>query len=167
MEKFQELRDEAKKKIRLADHMITMTYPLVKDPKMLMSALENIFLALANAMGSILYYERTFKHIPPFSDSFDSKFNMFRSKVMEKHKINNKYAMLLQDMKEIILANKKSPVSFTRHDRFVICSDDYKNMMSITADTIKQHIAQAKDFIVIADSIVSRNEEIFVKNHPS
>jgi hypothetical protein len=43
MEEFQVLRDKAVEKIKIADHMLFMTYPLVKDPKLLMSILENTF----------------------------------------------------------------------------------------------------------------------------
>jgi hypothetical protein len=57
MEKFQELREVAKKKLQLADHILTMTYPIVNDSKLLLAVVENMFLALTNAMGSVLYYE--------------------------------------------------------------------------------------------------------------
>jgi len=70
MEKFQELRELSKKRIRVADHMLTMTYPLVQDSKLLLAVVENIFLALTYIMGSVLHYERTFKRIPLFQDDF-------------------------------------------------------------------------------------------------
>ena len=65
MEQFQESRDNAKKKIQIADHMLGVTYPLVKDTKLLVVIMENIFLAYTNAMAAILYHERLFKRIPP------------------------------------------------------------------------------------------------------
>jgi len=72
MEQFQEAIQKANQKLKIADHMIFMTYPLVKDSKLLLSIIQNIFLALTNAMSSILYYERLFKKIPSFNDNFDS-----------------------------------------------------------------------------------------------
>ena len=80
MEKFQELRDAANKKLQLADHILTMTYPIVKDPKLLLSVVENLFLAFSYGIGSVLHYERLFKRIPPFPDNFASKFELFRDK---------------------------------------------------------------------------------------
>ncbi|MCP3682530.1 MAG: hypothetical protein GY861_07545, partial [bacterium] len=44
MEKFQEAREKARKNINVADHMFCMTYPLVKDNRLLLAILENIFL---------------------------------------------------------------------------------------------------------------------------
>ena len=42
MEKFQESLLKAKKNIHLADHMIFVTYKLVNDPRLLLSAIKNI-----------------------------------------------------------------------------------------------------------------------------
>ena len=57
MEKYEELRDMARKKIQIADHMLTMTYPMIKDPKLLLAVMENIFLALTNSIAASLLNE--------------------------------------------------------------------------------------------------------------
>ncbi|MBS3098364.1 hypothetical protein J4209_06235 [Candidatus Woesearchaeota archaeon] len=160
MEKFQELRDVAKKKIYLADYMLTQTYPLIQDTRLLLAVLENIFLALTNAMGSVLYYERLFKRIPPFHDNFDSKFNMFRANVVDKYKVKGEHINLIQHIKDVIVEHKKSPVEFTRKDMFVICSDDYR-MKTVSVEDIKKYVIRAKSFIEETSNIVSKNEGIF------
>jgi hypothetical protein len=124
------------------------------------SIVENVFLALTNAMGSVLYYERLFKRIPPFQDNFASKFNMFRERCIEKHGINREHVELIQNVKEIILQHKKSPMEFTRNDSFVICSEDYK-MKAISVVEIKDYLNKTKLFIQEASNIVSKNESIF------
>lgn len=164
MEKFQELRDIAKKRITIADHILTQTYPLVQDTKLLLAVIENIFLALTNSMGSILHYERLFKRIPPFYDNFDSKFNMFRSRVVNAYNIDKEHIKFIQDVKDITIAHKKSPIEFKRKDRFVICSDDY-NIKEITLEKIKDYVSKTKLFMQKAESIVSKNEEIFGRRY--
>ena len=159
MEEFEVLRENAKKKISLADHMLTMTYPLVRDTKLLLVVLENVFLAMTNAMGSILYYERFYKHIPPFTDNFENKFQLFKEKCAEKYNVNEVYLKLLRELKELIVQHRKSPVEFVRKDRFVICSENY-NLKTIGVDQIKVYIAKAKDFIQLTNFIVSKNEGI-------
>jgi len=163
MEKFQELRETAKKKVQLADHILTQTYPLVKDTKLLLVVIENIFLALTNAVGSLLYYERLFKRIPPFQDNFSSKFNMFRARCVDRYKINNEYVLFIQSIKDIIVEHKKSPVEFVRKDRFVICSDNY-SMKTISVEQIKENLAKAKLFINEIGNITAKEEAIF-KSH--
>ncbi|MDP6548172.1 MAG: hypothetical protein QF917_04415 [Candidatus Woesearchaeota archaeon] len=160
MEKFQELREQAKKKLQLADHILTMTYPLVKDSRLLIAAVENLFLAFTNGMNSVLYYERTFKRIPPFPDNFTSKFELFKDKCAKRYEIDSEYLKIIRDIKEIIIAHKKSPVEFSRKENFVICNGDYR-MRSISSNELKAYVEKAKLFIKTVSTIVSKDEKIF------
>ena len=161
MEKFQELREIAKKKLQLADHILTMTYPVVNDGRLLVAVAENLFLALTNTMGSVLHYERLFKRIPPFHDNFSSKFNLFKE-YAEKENIDVGYLRLIQNMKNIILKHKKSPVEFTRKDQFVICNGSFK-LHTISVNELKDYVSKAKSFLSNTESIISGNGEMFVK----
>jgi len=160
MEQFQEAIEKANQKLKIADHMIFMTYPLVRDNKLLLSIIQNIFLALANAMSSILYYERLFKRIPAFNDNFDAKFTVFRTKCVDRLHIDKKYIKLISEIKDIIIEHKKSPVEFERNNKFVICSSTYR-MRTISVEEIKKYITETRMFIQEANNIVSRNEGIF------
>ena len=160
MEKFQQARETAKKSITIADHMLSVTYPLVKDPKLILAIMENIFLAYTNSMAAILYYDRLFKKIPPFNDTFESKFNIFKARCIERHGLDNNYLIDMQDIKNTLLEHKKSPIEFARKDKFVICSENYK-MKTIDLNVLSEYINKAKVFIQEMDNIVSKNERIF------
>jgi len=160
MEKFQEHRDKAKKNLKIADHMLTVTFPLVKDSKLLLAVIENLFLSYTNAIASILYYERLFKRIPPFQNNFKSKFNMFKEKIIRKHNIDKDYLKEIEDIRDIILEHKKSPVEFRKKDRFVICSESYR-IKSVKVDDIKAYLNKAKVFIQVMDNIVKKDEGLF------
>jgi len=160
MEQFQLLREKAKNKLVIADHMLTMTYPLVKDTKLLLVIMENLFLALTYAMSSVLYYEKLFKRIPPFTDNFESKFNIFKERCVNKYEIDRGYLTLLQNIKNLMVDHKKSPIEFERKGKFVICSDSYR-LRTITTNQIKEYNSKTKEFIHLSTHIVSKNEEIF------
>ena len=160
MEKFQELMDAANKKLQLADHMLTMTYPIVKDPKLLLSVIENLFLAFTYSMSSLLYYEMLFKRIPPFPDNFASKFELFKDKCLKKHNIDNEYPKIIREIKEIIISHKKSPMEFSRNDSLIICNENYR-MKTLSANMIHDYMQKAKLFIKNVSTIVSEDEYIF------
>lgn len=160
MENFQEAREKAVKYIKIADHMLNHTYPLIKDSRLLLAALENTFLALTNSVASLLYYERTFKSIPPFQPTFESKFNLFREACIRKYKIEESYLTLMLDLKAIITDHKKSPVEFTRSGSFVICDERYRTRI-ISVDEMKKYISKTKMLIEKINSITSKNEGIF------
>ena len=125
MEQFQAAREKSREKIKIADHILSSTFPLVKDPRLLIGVMDNIFLALTNAMSSVLYYEKLFKRIPDFKDDFNSKFNMFKERIVRKYNLNIEYVYLIQDIKNLIIEHKKSPMEFSRGENFVICINKY------------------------------------------
>jgi hypothetical protein len=162
-ELFQEALEKAKRNINIADHILFVTYPLVKDAKLLLAIIENIFLAYSNAVSSILYYNQFLKLIPPFQNNFESKLSIFRQRCVDKYKIDRSYLIEMQDIKDIIIGHKKSPLEFVRRDRFVICSENYK-LKTINLEAIRRHLNKAKLFIGEATSILAKYEAISRKH---
>lgn len=160
MEKFQVAREKAVRHLKIADHMLTQTYPLIKDPKLLIAVLENTFLSLSNAMASILHYERLFKRIPPFQEDFDSMFNTFKARCTRRYDINIEYITLIQNIRDLLKQHKKSPVEFARKDKFVITTESY-HLRIISIDKMKEYISKAKLFIQEMNNMVSKNDGIF------
>ena len=60
MEKFLEYLEESGKRIATADHLLYVTFPLVKEKKLLLKILEEINSGLLNCLNSILQYEYLF-----------------------------------------------------------------------------------------------------------
>ena len=160
MEKFQEAKLRAVRYLQTADHMVSVTYKLVKDAKLLLAVLENLNNSLQHTMDSILYYDRLFKRIPLFQDTFESKYNMFRLKSARLHKLDSEYITMIAEIKELLDEHKKSPVEFVRNDKLVICNSSY-NMKTLSIDELRTHIARAKLFIQEAEIITSKNEGLF------
>ncbi|PIY60565.1 hypothetical protein COY95_01115 [Candidatus Woesearchaeota archaeon CG_4_10_14_0_8_um_filter_47_5] len=156
MEKYEEALEKARRKLHIADHMVCVTYPLLRDNKLLVAALENLFLALTNSMGALLYYERLYKQVPPFHDTFESKFNLFKLKMVRKYRFDTAYLPLMEEIKNIIIQHRKSPVEFARKDSFVICTDNYRTF-TVTLVAIKGYIAKTKTFLEKIQSIVEKN----------
>ncbi len=140
--------------------MLIMTYPLVKDPKILLSVMDNVFLSLSSSINSIVTYERLFKRIPVSNDNFDSRFAVFRSKIVDRYKINKEYITLIQEVNSILKEHKKSPVEFSRQNKFVICSENYR-LKTIGVPDLKKTIIKTKLFISEIERLVSKNAGIF------
>lgn len=158
MEIYQKLRDEAGKKLSLADHMLFVTYPLVRDSKLLLAIMENIFLAHTHIMGSLLYYERMYKRISPFFDTFESKYRLFSDKCVPRYAIDEGYLGLMRDVKDILTAHKRSPMEFSRKDQFVICSEDYQ-LKVLKAEDIKTYVSKTKEFFNSINSLIEELEK--------
>ncbi|MFH0870009.1 MAG: hypothetical protein V1866_03045 [archaeon] len=161
MEQFQFLRDKAVEKIQVADHMLFMTYPMIKDPKILLAVIENVYASLDFGVGAILHHEKLFKRAPPFQESFQSRLEVFRRLVVPNYNLNPGYVRLITDVRTVLSEHRKSPVSFVKNDKFVILSPSYK-VKTIDVNLAKKYVFETKLFVKNIDAIVRKNERIFV-----
>lgn len=156
MERYEIAQENAKKSLHVADHMLNVTYKLVQDPKMLLSVLERLKSSVHYAMLSVLHFERMYKRIPPFQESFDSAFNTFKARCTRRYNINVEYITLIQEVRDILRQHEKSPVEFRKDDRFVICTDNYR-LRTVSIDQMKKYISKAKQFIKETENMVITN----------
>lgn len=166
MERFIQLKDQAKRNLDIAEHILTVTYPLLKDTKLLLGVSENIFLGLTNSMSSVLHYELIFKRIPPFYEDFDSKLNVFGRKVIPRHNIKRDNLILLQEVKDLVLKHKKAPVEFVRKDNLVMCDDEYKDVETLSAPKLRDLLERAKKFQSEMAKITEEHENLFKRRAP-
>lgn len=162
METFKRLVEEANKSLKTADHLAYITFPLVKDIKLMVTITENLHIALTKGMEAILYYDRLYKRIPPYADNFAAKFEMFRNKSAIRYNFPREDLLLINDVKEIIEHRQKSPMEFIRKDKFVICSNNYR-VKTIALDKVKDYIRQAKSFMAKVNRIYNQNDRRFTR----
>ena len=159
MEKFQEYRQEARQKLKNADHLVTMAYPMVGDNKLLLVAVKNLAEALNLSVLSALAYERLQRRIPPFHDDKESALNSFERDVAPRYKIDTNYIKLITDLNELVRLHKDSAVEFSRKDKFVIASETYR-LMELSQGLLKDNLERARRFIESMEIIVSKDEPI-------
>tara|TARA_Y100000294_G_C8540219_1_gene330850 strand:- start:1094 stop:1564 length:471 start_codon:yes stop_codon:yes gene_type:complete len=155
MEDYNKSKEEARKYLKLADHILYNTYPLLSDPKLLLKVMDNIFLSITNTISALLFYEKLNKRITEFDNTFETKIDLFRKKCLVHHNFDPNYIKLILDVKEIIVQHRKSPVEFVKKNKFVICSNDYK-MKTITDNDVKNYLKKAKAFYGRIDNILLR-----------
>ena len=153
-----ESKRKANQQFDNAFFLMNTTYPVVKDPKLLIGVIHNLTESFEYAKDSILAYERLLRLIPPYPDNPKFKFNLFRDKTMRRNKIPLKYATLLLDLKEFIELQKKCPVEFQRGNRYVLCNKNYQ-IKSVSLKEIKEYLHQTKEFLEIINKITNINRK--------
>lgn len=162
MEKFLELRQKSMKELKSAEQALNFTFPLVKDNKVLLSVVNHLFLASTDIMGSLLYFEVLRKRISPFEDNFESKYHLFRTKILDRHNIDKDYLRLVRDLKDTILAHHESPIEFSRGERLIICNDNYE-LKQISPEFLKKAISKTKLFIDDVIYLTSKKESYILE----
>lgn len=156
MERYEIVLERAKRDLKLADHMINVTYKMVGDPKMLLSVMTRLKSGLDGTMEAMLLYDRLYKRIPPFTENFEMMHQIFRQRCLRRYNLDSSYVDLIAEVHHILKERKESPVEFSRKDKFVICTEDYR-MKVLSIDNIKNYINKARMFQIEAERTVSRN----------
>ena len=63
MEKFIENLDKSASLLQTADHMLYMTYPLIREKRLLLKILNETYLVVLGIVNAILQYEYFYKRI--------------------------------------------------------------------------------------------------------
>lgn len=130
--------DEATRRIRIADHMLTMTYPLVKDPKLLIAVLGNLCMGMELSMTDVLVRERV-----PHTEQ--GRLTAYKRYLARKLHTPPETLRAYEEMQSTLKEHATSPVSFRRNEKFVICNEGYK-LRTLTEATVKKYVALAKTF---------------------
>jgi len=108
MEKFLENLTTAEKTIRAADHMIYVTFPLIKDKRLLFKILHETKNAIALCINSILQYEYLYKRIKLYKDS-GLNFKIFVEKCVPRYGITKEEMNLILELFDFVEKHKESP----------------------------------------------------------
>jgi hypothetical protein len=156
MEEFRKLVLEANRKLRLADHMAYITYPMLKETKLLLTVLDNLDKSLKASLNAYLHYERLYKRISPYPDDLKTKLEIFERGPAKRYNLQN-YSKLIIEVNNILKKHKESPMAFVKKDKLVICNRDYRMKVLEIADA-KNYLAKAKPFILMLSNILKEND---------
>ena len=156
METYHDHYKKAVDYLKAADHLVYVTMPLVKDVKIIKTALDNINLALLHCMDAMLEYERYYRRVLPLANNFDLRFDVFRKRLIGRYGFMKYDAELIAEIKALVDERKVASMEFTKSGKYVMCSDTY-NMRTISVDEIKKYLSTTKNFLMKADKVINTN----------
>jgi len=145
MEKFLENILTAEKKIQTADHMIYVTFPLIKDKRLLLKITQEIKNAVTDCITSILQYEYLYKRINLYKDS-KLNFKTFIEKCAPRYRIKKEEINLILELFDFVEKHRKSPFEFVKDDKVVILSNGLKPK-TLTVEKTKEFLIAVKNIL--------------------
>jgi len=154
MEKFIENLNKASAMLQTADHLLYVTYPLVRDKRILLKILTEIYEAVFSAVNSILQYEYIYKRIE-LSKNPKENFIIFKEKCAPRFNISEEQTSRIVEIFRITEKHKQSPIEFLKGNKLIIMSD------SVQTDAVT--IEKMKEYLFLAKEIIKK-AEITIKN---
>lgn len=138
--------------LQIAEHLLEVTYPLVKDPKMLISVLSN----LEHAQDSI------FEAILPLNlanadTDFVTKLNSFEDLLRPQMVLDKGIIKSISSVHDLLNQHKESSVVFSRKKSFVICDDDY-SMKKIDEVSVGEYLHNTNKLLKNILTMVENND---------
>lgn len=152
MGKLSEYRQNALKSIHMASYLLSTTYPLLKEPRTLLIISDHVLSSFISSVSQILIFERSKRAIPPYHENNESKLNSFRNYLAEKYSLQE-YSGVIERIMNLNKAHKESSVEFSKDKKFVICSDQFQKIETISEDDVRGFIKKAKEFAVKAEEL--------------
>ena len=150
MEKFLEALAEAEKNLRTIDHIIYVTFPLIKDKRLLLKVMKDIKGVVTGCITSILQYEYIYKRISLHRDSREN-LRTFTEKCAVRYNIDKEEIKLILELFEFVEKHKASPFEFVKEGKIVMLSENSKPA-TLTLEKIKE-------FLILAKGILKKTKE--------
>jgi len=146
---------EAEKEIQTIDHIIYMTFPLIKDKKLLLKTLLETKVVVSKCINSILQYEYLYKRISLYKEP-RTNFRIFKEKCAQKYGITKEEIKLILELFELAEKHERSPMEFSRKGKIIILSEN--------SDPKIFSLDKSKEFLILAKSILKKTKEIITEN---
>jgi len=145
--------EDAKSTLRIADHILYITYPVLKENRLLTKVLEEIYSAVKKTIDSIMEREYRLKRIQLYSDP---KINMtiFEQRCASRYGFTSQDIVEIKQIMNLFHAHKSSPIEFARQNKLVIMSDNLQTE-SLTLQRLKNLLRTAKDIVRKAEASFS------------
>jgi hypothetical protein len=134
---------------KIAKHLLEVTFPLSKDPKLLLGVIYNLAGSVNYLLEALLLNEGILP--PPELPARISKLKLSpKANILTPEEI--KLIYLLQGIKE---SHQSSPVEFQRNKRWVICDKNYL-MKILTIAEVKNCDLRVESLLQRLNSIIKR-----------
>ena len=140
MTKLQEYVKSASDAAVIANHLITKTFPLSSDPKVLLSVLKNIKISHDNIFLAVLDNEFLRPKVS-IDASFIVKFDRLKQLVIEKKLLEESELKVLVDVHNDWLIHKESDVEFARKNDLIMADEDY-SLKKLNSNLLKEYISK-------------------------
>ena len=146
--------DKVKKLIKIADHMLYVTYPLIKDNKLIITMADNIVNGMISAMDAVLMYEKLYKRISDYPEDFKGKIILFKGSIANRYKIERDSIVAMEDLKSFLDERKIGSTEFTKNDKYMFFSQK-QEVKSLGIDKIKQNLNISKELLRKVNGILA------------
>lgn len=142
---YHEQLTKGNKLFRAADHLAYVTYPFLKDNKLIIAITENLYNSMIYHLTALLQFEIYYKRLHEMPLDTLDKIRAFQEHCMHRYNFNARQIEIIKDLHNLMKERKSSIMEFCRNDKYII----YNNLevKSISISTLRNYLFISKDFV--------------------
>jgi hypothetical protein len=155
---------DANRQVQIADHLLSVTYPMVKDPKLLMSIVEHCRRAVEDAAEAVVeHHVQGGEYELPSHVKHGTKHDSIAAfadllKVRRPAIAQGQEAVqLCHDLRLTLQQHKESPTTFIRDEKLVIAGEGFSFLKELSAPELKRSLSILKQFVHAANQHVVKS----------
>ena len=148
--RFSLLLADANRQVQIADHLLTVTFPMVNDPKLLLSVVEHSRRALEDAADAVVDYHvsRGEYELPEHGKrdavvAFADLAKIRRPDIDER----DEAVRLVHEFRQTLQEHKEAHNAFKREDKLVIATDGFSRIKELSPQELKRSLSVIKRFV--------------------
>ncbi|MDP2926239.1 MAG: hypothetical protein Q8N99_07720 [Nanoarchaeota archaeon] len=145
-DKIKEYFIEASRHLKIADHIIYITYPLVNEKRLLLKVLEELSKSIDYAIKAIVRFET--------KNKLESN-EIFYLDYSKKY-LNEEELKIVKQINELNNRHKDSAIEFPKKEKIIIMADNL-DIHALDINTLKTYYMFIKNFILKTRNIILNN----------
>jgi hypothetical protein len=136
---------EVERHLVSADHLVYVTFPVVKDARLLIRGFESAHKALVGCISTILKFEYLYKRVELSADNSEN-LKSFYKKCALSYGLDERGRELVKEMMFLAKKHKESGLEFAKSGRIII-TDDELGVYELSSDKMKAYISLLKKLL--------------------
>ncbi len=155
MEKILLTLKEAKKQIQSANHLFSVTYPLLGEWKILMRIVLCLKEGIVHTMNAMLFHEYLYKRVTLYKESREN-LRIFRQKFFKILDFSDDEVDKIFDLLSLAERCSKSQIHFSRNEEVVLLNEIMEKSI-FNEKIVKDYLSLSRKFFLNAQSIILRS----------
>jgi len=155
MEKILLILKEAKKQIQSANHFFSVTYPFLREWKILVRVVLCLKEGIVHTMNAMLFHEYLYKRVTLYKEPREN-LRIFRQKCFKVLDFLDDEVDKIFDLLSLAERCSRSQVHFSRNEEVVLLNEIMEKSI-FNEKIVKEYVALSRRFFLNTKSIILRN----------
>ncbi|MCD6547300.1 MAG: hypothetical protein J7K22_01960 [Nanoarchaeota archaeon] len=151
------LLKEAKRELGLADHILMVAFPIVRDKHIFLNVLTHADKSVILAIRAFIAKKKEARELRIIPESEELARRLFFEEFSKIVGITPSEKHLIQELKNVVIAHRKSQAEIKRGDEYIIFLPNFDSI-TINEQNVKRYLSIVRGFINKIEKVMTNGK---------